>query len=63
MCLDSDIAYTTRGSGRPDIVLPRWQSVTEVRGCYWHGHEGRGHCRRPGKAPGQPPCSVQTALP
>lgn len=27
---------------RPDIMLPRWPSVTEVRGCYWHGHEGRG---------------------
>ena len=24
--------------GTPDIVLPRWRTVVEVRGCYWHGH-------------------------
>ena len=28
--------------GRPDIVLPRWRAAVEVRGCYWHGHEGCG---------------------
>lgn len=28
--------------GRPDIVLPRWRAVIEVRGCFWHGHEGCG---------------------
>lgn len=28
--------------GRPNIVLPRWRSVIEVRGCLWHGHEGCG---------------------
>jgi len=26
--------------GRPDIVLPRWRAVIEVRGCFWHRHEG-----------------------
>lgn len=26
--------------GRPDIVLPRYQSVIFVHGCFWHGH----HC-------------------
>lgn len=25
--------------GRPDIVLPRWRSVIQVHGCYWHGHD------------------------
>ena len=25
--------------GRPDIVLPKWQTVIFVNGCYWHGHE------------------------
>lgn len=28
--------------GRPDIVLPRWRSVIEIRGCFWHGHENCG---------------------
>ncbi|MEJ7139227.1 very short patch repair endonuclease [Amphibiibacter pelophylacis] len=25
--------------GRPDIVLPRWQAVIFVHGCFWHGHD------------------------
>ena len=25
--------------GRPDIVLPKWETVVFVNGCYWHGHE------------------------
>lgn len=25
--------------GRPDIVLPRWRAVIDVRGCYWHAHD------------------------
>ena len=24
--------------GRPDIVLPKWRTVVEVRGCFWHRH-------------------------
>lgn len=24
--------------GRPDIVLPKWLAVIDVRGCYWHAH-------------------------
>ncbi len=24
--------------GKPDIVLPRWRAVIDVRGCYWHAH-------------------------
>jgi DNA mismatch endonuclease, patch repair protein len=24
--------------GKPDIVLPRFSAVIEVRGCFWHGH-------------------------
>jgi len=23
--------------GRPDIVLPKWQTVVFVHGCFWHG--------------------------
>lgn len=26
--------------GTPDIVLPRYRTVIEVRGCYWHRHPG-----------------------
>ena len=29
--------------GRPDIAFPSRSSVIEVRGCFWHSHEG---CRR-----------------
>ena len=24
--------------GSPDIVLPKWRAVIDVRGCYWHAH-------------------------
>ena len=26
--------------GQPDIVLPKYETVIFVNGCYWHGHEG-----------------------
>lgn len=26
--------------GNPDIVLPKYKTVIEVRGCYWHRHKG-----------------------
>ncbi|MBS0505262.1 MAG: DNA mismatch endonuclease Vsr [Proteobacteria bacterium] len=32
--------------GRPDIVLPRWHAVVQVRGCFWHAHDC-GLCRIP----------------
>lgn len=25
--------------GHPDIVLPKYKTVIEVRGCFWHRHE------------------------
>ena len=25
--------------GKPDIVLPKYKTVIEVRGCYWHRHQ------------------------
>ena len=25
--------------GKPDIVLPAYQTVVFVHGCFWHGHE------------------------
>ena len=26
--------------GKPDIVLPKYRTVIEVRGCFWHRHKG-----------------------
>ncbi len=26
--------------GKPDIVLPKYKTVINVHGCFWHGHEG-----------------------
>jgi DNA mismatch endonuclease (patch repair protein) len=27
--------------GRPDIVLPKYRTVIQVKGCFWHGHTCR----------------------
>jgi DNA mismatch endonuclease, patch repair protein len=34
--------------GTPDIVLPKWQAVIDIRGCFWHDH-GCALCTRPGQ--------------
>ncbi|MCC5930320.1 MAG: DNA mismatch endonuclease Vsr [Cyclobacteriaceae bacterium] len=26
--------------GKPDIVLPKYNTIIMVHGCFWHGHEG-----------------------
>lgn len=26
--------------GKPDIVLPKYNTVVFVNGCFWHGHHG-----------------------
>jgi DNA mismatch endonuclease (patch repair protein) len=36
--------------GRPDIVLPRWNAVVLVHGCFWHAHDC-GLCRIPATRP------------
>lgn len=33
--------------GRPDLVLPKYQAVIFVQGCFWHAH----HCQK-GRIPG-----------
>ena len=32
--------HDKRLPGKPDIVLPKYKTVLEVRGCFWHRHEG-----------------------
>lgn len=31
--------HDRRLPGKPDIVLPKWRVLVEVRGCFWHRHE------------------------
>jgi len=26
--------------GKPDIVLPKYKTIINVHGCFWHGHKG-----------------------
>lgn len=32
--------HSKRLPGKPDIVLPKWNAVVLVQGCFWHRHEG-----------------------
>ncbi len=32
----NDIRYP----GKPDIVLPKYNAVIFINGCFWHGHKG-----------------------
>jgi DNA mismatch endonuclease (patch repair protein) len=32
--------HDRRLPGRPDIVLPKYKTVINIHGCFWHGHEG-----------------------
>jgi DNA mismatch endonuclease (patch repair protein) len=33
--------------GRPDIVLPRYNALVDVHGCFWHRHEHCTYCTKP----------------
>ena len=33
--------------GSPDLVLPRYNTVALVQGCFWHGHSCRKGANRP----------------
>ncbi len=33
--------------GKPDIVLPKYNTVIFVHGCFWHGHTGCKRAARP----------------
>ena len=26
--------------GRPDIIIQKYKLIIDIRGCFWHGHEG-----------------------
>lgn len=28
-----------RVSGKPDLLLPKWNALVFVHGCFWHGHD------------------------
>ena len=34
-------------SGKPDIVLPKFESVVFVHGCFWHGHKNCSEAKKP----------------
>lgn len=34
--------HVSKLPGKPDIVLTKFKTVVEVRGCFWHRHE---HCK------------------
>ena len=31
--------HDRRLPGKPDIVLPKYNAVIQVNGCFWHGHD------------------------
>ena len=31
--------HDKRLPGKPDLVFPRYKTVVQVRGCFWHGHD------------------------
>ena len=39
--------HDRRLPGTPDMVLPRYQSVIFVHGCFWHQHPGCRYATRP----------------
>lgn len=43
--------HDKRLPGRPDMVLPRWQTVVFVNGCFWHRHAGCRFATTPGTRP------------
>ena len=36
------VLHDKRLPGKPDIVLPKYKTVVEVNGCFWHGHKCKG---------------------
>ena len=34
--------------GKPDIVLPKYRTIIQIHGCFWHGHDGCRYYKVPG---------------
>lgn len=34
------ILHDKRLPGKPDLVFPKYKTVIQVHGCFWHGHKG-----------------------
>jgi DNA mismatch endonuclease (patch repair protein) len=34
--------------GKPDIVLPKHNTIIFINGCFWHGHENCKYYKLPG---------------
>ena len=32
--------FSKKLPGHPDVVLPKYKAVIEIRGCFWHRHPG-----------------------
>ncbi len=39
--------YVKKLPGKPDIVMASRRKIIDVRGCFWHGHEGCKYGRLP----------------
>jgi DNA mismatch endonuclease, patch repair protein len=33
--------------GKPDVVLPKWNVIVLIHGCFWHRHKGCPNTRTP----------------
>jgi len=33
------VLHDRRLVGKPDLVLPKWNAVIFIHGCFWHGHD------------------------
>ena len=38
-----------RYPGKPDVVLPKYNTMIFINGCFWHQHEGCKYASRPKK--------------
>lgn len=36
-----------RYPGKPDIVLPKYDTIIFIHGCFWHGHQNCKHSKMP----------------
>lgn len=43
--------HDKRLPGRPDIVMPRWNTVIFIHGCFWHRHQGCRYATFPATRP------------